>query len=204
MPKSILSPKGGHCGGFGPGFNYTFLRHRGRTFLLAYGKATVLSELLPDGSLHDLAAVAECHQFCYYCDWKPPQAYIDAFFRAYPDKKGGGGVRNRAPYAQKGPGMLWVDRNGDGRMQADEFSFSIGAEIFGGAGWGHAFNSLSIKVPAVVAGRMVLVTLKPDGFEAGEAPRYPPLARAIAEAVPLAPRPANNATPRRSRTASAT
>jgi hypothetical protein len=186
-PQSILAPKAGHLGAGIEPFNYTFHRRDGRTFLIGMGKVSLISELLPSGAVRDLAAVAECHQFSYAANWRPPQAYIDAFYREYPDRRREKeGTGDRTPYSQKGPGVLWVDRNGDGEPQAEEFSFSKGATNFGGSGWGHGFAGLTIRYPAVVDGKTVLVSIEPDGYDERGTPRYPVLAEAIERAVPIA------------------
>ena len=177
-PVSILSEKPGHFGGpFEAVRHYAFHRQNGRTFLLALGGVACVSELMPDGSVRDLAFVGSTHRFCFGCNWKPPAAFVEAFERAYPNRKG--------KHADKGPGVLWVDRNGDGRCQADEFDFATAADNFGGAYWGHRLFDLTARVPATVKGRRVLVRLEPEGYHAGGAPKYPTLNEAIAEATPI-------------------
>ena len=84
-----------------------------------------------------------------------------------------------------GYGMLWVDRDGDGRMQAGEIEFSTAAESLAGSGWGHDFHDLTMRIPAKVAGKSVMVTLKPDGWWPGGAPKYPALNDAVKAAVPI-------------------
>ena len=77
MYWDILSLEEGHFGRYEPQ-SYSFIREGGRTFVSTRGKIALISEVLPDGTLHDLAAVAGTHHFGYGCEWKPPQAYIDA------------------------------------------------------------------------------------------------------------------------------
>jgi len=169
-PTSIL-------GGLFGASNYEFVRKDGRTFLICFGGYTTISELLPDGTRKDLAMVASTHRFCFGMRWNPPPEFIEAFNRAYPNRIG--------KHSDKGPGVLWVDRNGDGRLQVDEFDFSTEADDFAGAYWGHDFYDLTIRVPARVGGKVRLVTLEPDGYYPGGAPRYPRLNDACKAGVPI-------------------
>ncbi|MCY3023983.1 MAG: hypothetical protein NTW87_33810, partial [Planctomycetota bacterium] len=159
---------------FGGATNTALLTQDGRTFLISLGGATNVSELKPDGSIRNLALVSSTHRYCFSCDWKPPQVFVEAFNRAYPKLKG--------KHADKGPGFLWVDKNGDGKMQEDEFDFSTSAENFAGAYWGHAQRDLTLRVLATVKGRRVLVALTPDGFHPSGAPKYPALNEACQSA----------------------
>jgi len=176
---SILQAAGGHLAGRYPWcIHYRFVRSAGRTFLIGLSKATFVSELMADGSLKDLACVGSCHHFCYGCDWRPPQAFIDAFNAAYPGRKG--------KHSDKGPGVMWVDANGDGLPQAGEFNFSTDAPNFAGSGWGHAQHDLTLHIPVRLKdGANALAVLRPDGFDPGGAPNYPTLNAAIASAVRL-------------------
>ena len=157
--------------------HYTFVHQDGRTFVIGYQGFTSISELKEDGSLKDLAFIGSTHRYCYACEWRPPAAFVEAFNNAFPKMKG--------KHSEKGPGVLWVDKNGDGEIQADEFEFSSDAENFAGASWGHLFHDLTMTVPALVKGKRVLVTLKPDGYYPGGAPKYPPLNPACAAGVPV-------------------
>jgi len=169
-PVSIL---GGHFAQR----NYDFVRRDGRVFLIGFGGFTSISELLPDGTKRELAAVGSTHRFSYALRWNPPTAFVEAFNRAYPDRIG--------KHSDKGPGFLWVDKSGDGDMQPEEFSFSTAAQNFAGAYWGHDFADLTIRVPARVGGAMRLVTLRPDGYHSGGAPRYPDLNEACRRGGPI-------------------
>ena len=162
----------------GPGAShYSFHRQDGRTFVIAFDQATTICELKENGTLKKLAMLGSTHRFCFASNWKPPAPFIEAFNKAYPDKAG--------KHADKGPGVLWVDRNGDGQYQAEEFEFSTKAENFAGGYWGHDFRDLTLRVPAIVKGKCVLVTLKPDGYYQGGAPRYPALNDACLAGVPI-------------------
>jgi len=170
-PISILSSQFGAT-------HYTFLHQDGRTFLLGFGGFSTISELLPDGSVKDLAFIGSTHRFCFALDWRPPQPFIDAFNAAYPTRVG--------RYGDKGPGVLWVDRNGDGVMQADEFDFSTQVEDFAGAYWGHDQHNLTLRLPATVNGKAVEVVFTPQGYYPGGAPRYPTLNDACRTGTPIA------------------
>ena len=82
----MLAPAAEHFDGYHP-MNYSFLRQDGRTFLYGLGMIATVSEIRADGSRHDLAAVSNTHHFSYGCRWNPPQAYIDAFYDAFPDER---------------------------------------------------------------------------------------------------------------------
>ena len=172
VPVSIL---GGE-----EGMHYRFWRQDGRTFVIAYGKATYIEELLPDNTLKPLACYSSAHQYAYAHSWKPCQEFVEAFRRDYPDVKYDYGREGQPGH---GYGMLWVDRDGDGRMQAGEIEFSTAAESLAGSGWGHDFHDLTMRIPAKVAGKSVMVTLQPDGWWPGGAPKYPALNDAVKAAV---------------------
>jgi len=173
---SLLKKEDGRHGS--GAFHYSFVQQDGRTFVVGMGYMTSISELKADGTIKDLVMIGSTHRYCFGHDWHPPQVFIDAFNKAYPKLIG--------KHADKGPGYLWLDRNGDGEPQADEFEFSTGAENFAGAYWGHDQRELTLRIPARVNGKVVLVTLKADGYIAGGAPKYPPLNAAITASVPIA------------------
>lgn len=178
-PVSIL---GGETGR-----RHTYYRQDGRTFIITSGKATYIQELLANGTLKPHACVSSAHQFAYAHEWRPPEAFMDAFKRDYPDVKYAvgkrGGIERGKP--NHGYGMLWVDSNGDGEMQSAEIEFSTSATNFAGAGWSHDSVDLTLRIPAEAGGRKILVTLKPEGFHPGGAPRYPALNEAIKVGVPI-------------------
>ncbi|MCX7429596.1 MAG: hypothetical protein NTY17_01065 [Planctomycetia bacterium] len=174
VPVSIL---GGEAG-----THYRFHRQDGRTFVIAFGKATFIEELLPDNTLKPLACFSSAHQYSYAQSWHPPQEFVEAFRRDYPNVKYDYGHVGQPSH---GYGMLWVDRDGDGRMQSAEIEFSTAAESLGGSGWGHDFHDLTMRIPAKVAGKNVMVTLAPDGWWPGGAPKFPALNDAVKTAVPI-------------------
>jgi hypothetical protein len=179
-PVAILGGEDGNHHSFR--MHYRFWRQDGRTFVITCGKATFVEELLADGTLKPLACFSSAHQYSYDHSWKPPQEFVEAFRRDYPEVKYDYGHSGQPSH---GYGMLWVDRDGDGRMQAAEIEFSTAAESLGGSGWGHDFHDLTLRLPAKVAGKNVMVSLKPDGWWPGGAPKYPALNDAVKAAVPL-------------------
>ncbi len=170
--------------GFVPGslMHWRFLRQDGRTFLYGSGQSNTLCAWKPDGSLRPLACFGSAHHFSYSRDWNPPAAFVEAYRKAYPNEKYQAGQHGRPNH---GPGVLWVDRNGDGDMQAEEFEFSTNANAMGSGAWGHDLLDLTIRVPVTVGGRPAIAVLKPDGFDARGVPNYPRLTEAVAAAVPL-------------------
>ena len=147
--------------------HYEYLHQDGRTFLIGTAGYTAISELLPDGSVKDLAFIGSTHRFSFALGWNPPAPFIEAFNKTYPTRVG--------KFGDKGPGVLWVDKNGDGEMQVEEFDFSTDVENFAGAYWGHEQRDLTLRLPATVKGKRVIAVLKPDGFYPGGAPKYPTL-----------------------------
>jgi len=178
-PVSIL--------GGAPGRRHRFWRQDGRTFIITSGKATYIQELLADGTMRRLACFSSAHQFAYDHDWKPPLAFVEAFQKAYPEVKYAVGQKGGIERGKlnHGYGMLWVDRNGDGAFQTEEFEFATAATNLGGAGWSHDFYDLTMKVPGEVDGKKILVTLKPNGFWPGGTPKYPPLNDAVKTGIPI-------------------
>jgi hypothetical protein len=176
---SVLQKDAGHLEGrieFPLHYRFVHLAD-GRTLLLGQAKAALVSELLPDGSVRDLAMIGGTHLFCYACGWDPPPAYRAAFAKAFPDKPN--------DVSAKGPGVLWLDRNGDGACQAEEFEFTPAGIQFAGGYWGNGQSNLTLRFPARRDGQAVLITLQPDGFLPSGAPNYPTLAAACQAAVPL-------------------
>lgn len=164
------------------GAHYRFWRQDGRTFLITYGKAIFIQELRADGTTRPLACLSSAHQFSYSRDWRPPAAFVEAFNRDYPAQKYVVAVPGRPNH---GFGMLWVDKNGDAAMQAEEIEFATAADSLAGSGWGHDFNDLTLRVAATVGGKGALVTLRPNGWWPGGAPRYPALNDAVKASVPV-------------------
>ncbi|MES2707111.1 MAG: hypothetical protein V4726_10975 [Verrucomicrobiota bacterium] len=158
-----------------------YWRQDGRTFLITTDKATGIQELLPDNTLKLLAIQSTAHTFSFHHGWRPPAAFAEAFNRTFPGSNYRIGTEGRPG---KGHGMLWVDRNGNGVMDAEEIEFATAAENLGGAYWGNDFADLTLRIPGIRQGKPVLVSLKPDGWWPGGAPKYPALNDAVRSAVP--------------------
>ncbi|MEZ0297585.1 MAG: FlgD immunoglobulin-like domain containing protein [Candidatus Methylacidiphilales bacterium] len=164
------------------GMHYRWWRQDGRTFLITYGKVTYIQEVMPDGTLRKLAFLSSAHQYSYSHKWNPEPEFVAAFQRDYPTQKYESGAYGRPGH---GFGMLWADRNGNGKMDTDEIEFSTVAENMAGSGWGHDFYDLTLRVTATVKGKPVLVTLKPDGWWPGGAPKYPALNPTVEAGFPI-------------------
>jgi hypothetical protein len=180
VPVAILGGEEGNHHSFR--LHYRFWRQDGRTFVITSGKATFIEELLPDNTLKPLACYTSAHLYAYDHRWRPNQEFVTAFRRDYPNVKYDYGHHGQPGH---GHGMLWVDRDGDGRMQAAEIEFATAAENSAAGYWGQDFHDLTLRFPAQVAGRNTLVTLKPEGWWPGGAPRYPALNDAVTKAVPI-------------------
>jgi outer membrane protein assembly factor BamB len=174
------------------GRTYRFWRQDGRTFVIACGKVTYIEELLPDNSLKPLAFLTSAGMYAVAHKGKTPpefvEAFNEAFNKAYPDPKNQAPAtkyESGLPLPRQRFGMLWVDQNGDGKMQKEEIEFSTAAEGLAGSYWSHDFQDLTLRVPGAVAGKMVLAVLKPDGWWPGGAPKYPPLNEAVKAAIPI-------------------
>jgi hypothetical protein len=170
-PTAILGPI------FGGGMHVRFHHQEGRTFLLSLGGVSSVAELRPDGSIRNLAFCGSTHRYTHDCHEHPPQAFVDAFAKAFPDRKG--------KHEQKGPGVLWVDRNGDNVMQVDEFDFTTdpGVKDFSGAYWGEDLLDLTFQVLTRLDNKVVRVALAPRGWSASGVPTYPTLNEACRAAV---------------------
>ncbi|YCM46609.1 hypothetical protein V2O64_11320 [Verrucomicrobiaceae bacterium 227] len=181
-PTHIMSREEGHFKNYHPQ-SYRFFREAGRTFLCSRGKIAVISEVLSDGTIRDIAAISGTHHFAYGCNWQPPQTYIDAFYVKWPEKKSqeqAGANGERQPWAQRGMGVLWVDRNGDGETQVNEFDFCGDKLMFADSAWGHLQSSLTLEVPVVVENQVTIISITPQGFLENGTPNYPTLEQAIA------------------------
>lgn len=186
-PTHVLSREEGHLGGYQP-HGYQFFREAGRTFVCTRGKIALIAEVLADGTLRDVAATAGTHHFAYAFDWDPPQAYIDAFYAKWPAKRAGekpGRKGEGKPWSQRGMGVLWVDRNGDGAPQAEEFDFCGDQLDYAGGPWGHLQHSLTLTLPVADKTGVRVLNLPPRGFLPNGVPNYPSLDEALALATPI-------------------
>jgi hypothetical protein len=183
-PTAVLQASGGHLGGLVPFCrNYRMVRRDGRTFLLGQEKINLVSELLPDGSLRDLAFLSTAHQTLYALSWQRTP-FSNAFERLHPDTSIALKYANKDAYRYSA--VLWVDANGDGRMQDSEFQLGNGAVWRFGDAWGNRQHDLTFRVVVGryhnVTGALLdrrLVTLEPAGYNAAGAPNYPLPAEAM-------------------------
>ncbi len=190
-PTHVLAIDDAHFEKYHP-LNYRIVRENGRTFLLGFGKITTVSEVHADGSIQDFAALSSTHHFSYGCNWEPPQSYIDAYYERWPEQRKNekpGRKGNGKPFAQRGPAVLWLDANNDGKPQKDEFEFSDESVRFDGSSWGHRSVGLTLKIPVRVDDQVKIVSLSPTGFTNAGRPKYPSLAQALEQAtdIPLTP-----------------
>ncbi|MCM8542327.1 MAG: hypothetical protein NE328_18805, partial [Lentisphaeraceae bacterium] len=179
-PKSITGLKAGRLDGYyHEPFRYTFYKENGRTFLLSAGKLNMICELMPDGSVKDLAAVGNMHMFSFACNWHIPPVMAEALPAKYKkalDEK-------FRTHQSRFIGAMWVDKNGDGKMQKEEFNFSDDYAGFSNY-WGSNQTSLAMRMPiSKDKGIPKVLLLKPNGFYPGGAPKYPTLEEAIKTSV---------------------
>jgi hypothetical protein len=152
--------------------HWHFTKSGGHTYLIGTGKPNVILRLAADGSGTPVASWGHPR-------WKIPPAYHEAFDRAFPpDAKG-----KRPPEAGR-TGVLWIDRNGDGAYQAAEYEFT-GSDQMSGSYWANDQIDLTLRLPGMVGGKPVRITLAPEGIDSKGVPRWPTLAKAMAGALPL-------------------
>jgi hypothetical protein len=192
-PTHVISRDEGHLGHYEPQ-SYAWFREGGRTFVATRGKIALISEVLPDGTVKDIAATAGTHHFAYAFNWQPPQAYIDAFYAKWPEKRAGekpGQKGDGKPWSQRGMGVLWVDRNGDGEAQQAEFDFCGDRIGYGDGAWGHLQSSLTFYMPVAEKTQVKVVAIKPRGMLSNGVPDYSKLDEAVAAATPVNLTPGN-------------
>ena len=155
--------------------HYRYVHQFDQTWIIAIQQTTGVYLQNKDGSLRHVAEIGSGHRIHHYHHEKPPQGYIDAFNRNFPDRVG--------KHDEKGPGFLWRDSNGNGKMEGDEFEFITGTQDFAGSYWGHDVgNDLTLRVPVQVDGKRRLLSLTPTKIDSG-VPNYPTLAEALSKAV---------------------
>ena len=176
-PTSIMGTKTGRLEGYyKEPFRYMFYKESGRTFLITSGKIAMVCELMSDGSVKDLMAMGGLHLFAYGCNWKLPPA----LFEALPEK-----YKKYAEVTYKSNecrnlGILWVDKNGDGKMQKEEFDFHEGYKGYSSY-WGSNQQDLTFYMPLseFKGSDVKILKLEPNGFHPGGAPKYPKLSEAV-------------------------
>lgn len=175
LPTSVIFAKQGHFGGlYEFAYHYRFVHDAGRTFVLGAGFIQTVSELLPDGSLRDLAAFAAAGSWRYGCGWHPPEGFKAALAASGVEEAKSNGVP-----------VLWADANGDGLCQADEFQVVADGTTVASNRWGMLGRGLGFTVGLRRAdGAPSVLTIDPDGWQTNGVPRYPTLKAAVAAAKP--------------------
>ncbi len=167
---------------------FRHFRVNGRTFLIGSSKASFVCELLDDGTLKDVAALSSTTMFAYACHWTPPQSYVDAYYKQFPQIKPRNADeplvgRNSPINTRDLGGVLWVDRNGDGQTQEDEYSFYPQAEKLSMGYWGTASRNLTLHAFVQQDNRWQILRITPNGFDAKGTPNYPTLGQAIEQGL---------------------
>ncbi len=178
---SIFQKEAKHFGGYYEwAYRYSFHHEAGRNFLVGAGFINTVSELMPDGSLKDLAAESTVGSFRYGCNWNPPESFEKALEKHLKivDPEG-----KNAKNFTSNLGVFWRDRNGDGLCQEDEFEFTGKDALLAGTRWGHMSDGITYRIPATVGGKDGFIVMKPDGFDKNGVPNYPTLEQAVAKVV---------------------
>ena len=180
---SVLQKHEGHVQGkIDECLNYRFVHQGGRTFVLGMFKGTLISELMPDGSLKDLALISDVHSLLYGLDWKYVPAYCDTIEKRFPK------ANREQKYSDEScryVGVLWVDQDGDGDFDADEFQFAPEGSRLSSFGWGLKLNDLTLLLPYRNEKKAEqILTLRADTFNACGAPAYS-FEKALEQAAPL-------------------
>ena len=180
---SVLQKQGGHLKGkIEECLNYRIVHRDGRTFVLGMFKGTLISELMPDGSLKDLALISDVHCLFYGLDWKYVPAYCDTIEKRFPKAKR---EQQYTDDSCRHVGVLWVDKDGDGDLDPEEFQFLPEVSHVSSFGWGLRLNDLTLRVPYRNEKKEELIlTLRADSFNSAGAPEYS-FEKALAQAAPL-------------------
>ncbi len=182
--KSVMQTNAGHVNGkVGEGFNYKFIHRDGRTFLVALGKAGVVSEIMKDGSVRDLALVSTVHQLFFAMNWKRGTVFNELAEKTFPRLKP---ENNYGDPQGRSVGVVWVDKNGNGDFDADEFEFlpaNTGSPENGG--WGMRVNDLDFHLTyRDPQGAFRLLTLEAKTFNKAGAPEYS-FKTALEKSIPI-------------------
>jgi len=186
---------------------YHIVHKDGRTFVIGQSKQTIVYELSKDQTLHPWAIASSVQRVANERRWLLPlpmanvpairQALTDAATKAKLDPAALFQPSPRDPWSCEIPetllrdadlSFLWVDRNGDGEMQPEEFEFFPDGQKWVLGYWGNGFLDTALALPAQVGDKLVLVPLTPDGYLPSGAPNYS-LAEGLKKAVPLDPAP---------------
>lgn len=175
-PVELLTADERQGGVLGKPHHYQVARFKGKLYLIGTGHVTTVSEYLPDGTLKLVAALSNTRSFQRMSS-TPSPAFLKAMEKAYPTPLAN--KRNRPP-----AGVFWLDRNGNGTFDEDEFEFMPDGRTVEGY-WGIFSMNLSLRFPFRKAnGEELVVSLEPNGFLPNGVPDYS-LKRAFAEAKPI-------------------
>ncbi len=184
---------------------WNFFHQGARTFLIGYGQGQSVYELQKDGSAKLWAFCGTLNAIAQFPRWTLPkaiaqlpdvQALLAANARQWhmnPTLKPFGTLNDKVSIEWRllqNIAVLWVDRNGDGVGQADEFEVLPSGDSLYTPGWGTGSPTLDMNIPARIGGNFVMLHVYPDGFLASGAPDYS-LKRALDSAIPLDFQPTN-------------
>jgi hypothetical protein len=185
---------------------WNFYHRDGRTFLISYGDGQSVYELQKDGSAKLWAICGTLSSITQFPRWTLPraiaslpavQALIAANARQF---HADSTLTPFGPWNDKltlderllhNISILWVDRNGDGLVEPDEFEILPSGDTFFTPGWGTGSPTLNMNIPARINGAYALLHLDPQGFLPSGAPNYS-LKTAVQSALPLSFNPAGN------------
>jgi hypothetical protein len=170
-----------------------------RTFLIGYGQGQSIYELEKDGSARLWAFCGTLSEIAQFPRWTLPKVIAElpeaqALFAANarqlhadPRLTPFGTWNDKFsvdPRLLQNIAVLWVDRNGDGLGEADEFEVVPPGDVLYTSYWGTGNPTLDMNIPARIDGNFVILHVYPDGFLASGAPNYS-LKRALDSAVAL-------------------
>jgi hypothetical protein len=173
---------------------WNFHHQNGRTFLIGYGGCQSVYELNPDGSAKLWALCGSLDAIAQEPRWTLPRALAElpkikellvqngANYNpplelnlnpcgVWNDKIS---ISERLMRYGKGGviGFMWVDKNGNDLIDADEVSVLDSGDYFQAGYWGAGNPSLNLNIPATIKGRQVILKLQPSGFLPSGAPDY--------------------------------
>jgi hypothetical protein len=186
---------------------WNFYHLGARTFLIGYGQGQSVYELEKDGNAKLWAFCGSLSSLAQFPRWTLPKAIVQL-----PDIQAALAANARqlqmnltlTPFGTwndkvsvdfrllQNIAVLWVDRNGDGVGEADEFEVLPPGDSLYTPVWGTGSPTLDMNVPARIGGNFVMLHVYPDGFLASGAPNYS-LKRALNSSVSLDFQPINRA-----------
>ncbi|MBY0356382.1 MAG: hypothetical protein K2W82_00155 [Candidatus Obscuribacterales bacterium] len=161
-----------------------FVRQDGRDFVVAPNRANFIYQLQANGALKPAVCYGTVRGLGKIYNWQVPETFFTAFSQRFPAAVNTAYSRKKI-LGKSRAGLLWVDQNGDGAMQPAEFEFTSPSIRFAEGLWANDISDLTIRVPAFVNNRSLMVTMKASGFYPGGAPRYPALEQACRSGLPI-------------------